>query len=117
MNADALGVGVTPGYHDVELQSVDAQGKLSLRIAHVCDLCGQERHPGDWPDCRRSGNHLPGNFGEEPLEAYDDKNLAPATVRITTRAQRRRIMAKNHLEYVPKGERKGARTYFDMKKG
>jgi hypothetical protein len=101
----------TPDYHE-EVREVDGQ-TITVRI---CDVCGQERQHGDWPDCRKSGSHTPGTFGEEPIESYVDKNLAPEDITITTRAERRKIMAKNNLEYVPKATRVGAVKYFDMKR-
>jgi hypothetical protein len=86
--------------------------------AEQCEDCGGVVRVGDWPFCGGDpSRHTPApNFGEEPLEAYVDKNLAPEDITITTRAERRKIMAKNNLEYVPKGKRVGAVKFFDMKR-
>ena len=82
----------------------------------VCERCGGPIYIGDWPFC--SGDpraHVPApNFGEEPLESYIDQHVDVVPRAITTRAERRRIMNKNHLEYVPKAKRLGAVTYVDL---
>lgn len=78
----------------------------------VCDACGAERTVGDWPTCP----HEKGHFGEDPLEPYDDDNLDANPVHITTRAQRRAIMNKNHMEYRQKRTDllPSSRIYIDM---
>ena len=84
------------------------------RTVYICDDCGKERHPGDWPQCP----HISGNFGEEPLEPYFDENISESGEYITTRAQRRAIMARNHMDYRPKrfDLLTGRVTYFDVGK-
>ncbi len=82
----------------------------------ICERCGGVVRVGDWPFCRGNPSaHVPAlNFGEEPLEAYVDNHVDKVPREITTRSERRRIMAKNNLEYVPKLPRLGAVTYIDM---
>jgi len=81
----------------------------------VCDDCSTVRYAGDWPQCP----HVPGCFGEQPLEPYVDEHIAETPVRITSRGQRRAIMNRGHLEFrkkrtdlLPSGTR-----YFDMRRG
>lgn len=83
-----------------------------------CDKCGHELKIGEWPYCPhgRGGMAL-----EDPLEPYNDWQLDPYShegPEITTRAQRRKIMAQHNLEYVEPSKLKqpaGKRLYFDMK--
>lgn len=77
-----------------------------------CEACGKLVKVGEWPKCPHGfGNNL-----EAPLEPYDDRNLTDGVVRVTTRSERRKLMAQNHLEYVPKAERLHSRLFFDMKR-
>ena len=101
----------TPEYHE-ELRT-DPKTKDQITVL-ICDECGGERVSGDWPDCRKDGNHTAGHGFDDPLEAYDDHNVDVNTRRITTRGERRAIMSKNHLEYVKKGQRLGAIRYIDL---
>jgi hypothetical protein len=81
-----------------------------------CDECGHEIAIGEFPFCRGSvSDHGPWLGADEPIEGYLDTNLGPQDIEITTRGQRRAIMAKNGLEYkdVTKKTR-GKRLYFDM---
>jgi hypothetical protein len=88
-----------------------------------CPDCGGDVRIGDWPLCNGDpAKHVPaGQFGEDPLEPYNDWQLDPYShegPEITTRAQRRKIMAKHSLEYVEPSKLKqpaGKRLYFDMK--
>lgn len=79
---------------------------------YVCIECGNRRSPGDWPQCP----HEAGKFGEDPLEPYEDDNLSTDPIHVTTRAQRRAIMNKNHMEYRKKRTDllPSTRRYFDM---
>lgn len=81
----------------------------------ICDDCGAERGVGDWPQCP----HIPGNFGEEPLEPYVDENIDTEPVLITTRGQRRAIMAAKGFEYRKKRTDllPGRASYFFVGKG
>jgi hypothetical protein len=78
----------------------------------VCQDCGKTRYCGDWPQCP----HIPGNFGEEPLEPYIDHNLCTEPVEITTRGERRAIMARQGMDYRPKRFDlvSGRKTYVDL---
>ncbi len=75
-----------------------------------CDRCGAELRVGDWPFCP----HGPaGRFGDDPIEGYWDEHLAPDPVYITTRGERRRLMSKNHLDYLDVSSKKrGGKLYF-----
>lgn len=78
----------------------------------VCDDCSKVRYAGDWPACP----HVPGLFGEEPIEAYVDEHLLENPVLITSRGQRRAIMNREGLEYRKKrfDLLTGQKSYFDM---
>lgn len=90
-----------------------------------CDECGDEIHVGDWPICKgEKGRHVAVgrlDMGEEPMEPYIDHNLTsdPNGVLVTTRGERRKLMAKGNLEYRPKRTDlvTGRRLFFDMKRG
>ena len=77
-----------------------------------CDRCNAELKVGDWPFCPHEHvDHC--QLGEEPLEPYWDHNLAPDPVYITTRGERRKLMSKNHLEYLDVSSKKrGGKLYF-----
>ena len=82
-----------------------------------CDDCGEELLIGDWPWCPH-GNVR--HFGEDPMEPYSDWQLDAFGdgIEITTRAQRRKVMAEHALEYVEPSKMKqpvGKRLYFDQK--
>ena len=76
-----------------------------------CERCGAELQVGQWPWCPHGDAH---NFGEAPLEPYMDENLGPDPVRITTRAERRRIMAQGNLEYKDLSRKRRGRIYVDL---
>ena len=81
-----------------------------------CDECGAElTELNVWPFCRGDAKKHAKvtHFGDDPIEGYIDTNLGPQDIEITTRGQRRAIMAKNGLEYkdVTKKTR-GKRLYF-----
>jgi hypothetical protein len=78
----------------------------------ACSDCGAPRRPGDWPQCP----HIPGNFGEEPIEPYFDEHITTEGAWITTRGQRQAIMRANNLEYRKKRTDllPGTTRYFDM---
>ena len=83
-----------------------------------CEACGGEVRIGDWPFCKGNPSaHVPApNFGEEPLEPYEDEHLThePGGVEITTRGQRRQMMREQHLEYHKLPKAPGSTLYFDM---
>jgi hypothetical protein len=86
----------------------------------VCPSCGLIFKIGEWIYCP----HGKGGLGlEDPLMPYNDWQLDPYDYEgpeITTRAQRRKIMAKHGLDYVDPAkltQPAGKRLYFDMKKG
>ena len=78
----------------------------------LCELCGDIIHIGDWPYCHGAkGQHVPAlPFGDEPIEGYVDDNLQHDPVEITTRGQRRAIMAKLGIEY--RNKKKPKPLYF-----
>ena len=83
----------------------------------VCEVCGGTIRVGDWPFC--GGNpalHVPAeHFGEEPLAPYWDEHISPEGAEIRTRGERRRIMARNGLDYQDVSKKKrGARVYVDL---
>ena len=63
----------------------------------------------DCDPCRGSAT-----FGDTPLEPYVDHNLGPEPVEITSRAQRRAIMSKAHLDYHDVSKKIRGRVYVDM---
>jgi len=64
----------------------------------------------DCDPCRGSAT-----FGEDPIEPYVDENLGHEPVLIRTRGERRRIMSKNHLDYLDvSGKKRGKRIYVDL---
>jgi hypothetical protein len=81
-------------------------------IVLICDACGLERKPGDWPQCP----HIPGKFGDDPIEPYFDEHITESGEMITTKGQRRSIMSRNKLEYRKKRTDllTGQRIFFDM---
>lgn len=82
----------------------------------LCDECGTTLTDLNvWPFC--GGNpkkHAPvSHFGDDPIEGYVDDNLQHDPVEITTRGQRRAIMAKNGIEYKDVSRKtRGKRLYF-----
>lgn len=78
-----------------------------------CDKCGRNVEIGAWPWCPHE--HVE-RFGEEPMEPYIDEHLTsePGGIEITTRAQRRKIMAENKMEYRPKAKLPGSTLYLDL---
>ena len=63
----------------------------------------------DCDPCRGSAS-----FGEEPIAPYWDENLGPEPIHITTRSERRQIMARNNLEYHDVSKKKRGRVYSFM---
>lgn len=82
-------------------------------MSSKCEKCGHTMSIGDWPYCPHE--HVE-RFGEEPLEPYWDENLIsePGGIEITTRAQRRKIMDENNMEYRKKAKLPGSSLFFDM---
>lgn len=82
----------------------------------MCEKCGKIVTIGDFPFCPHE-NAQGLTLGEEPLEPYVDYNLGPEPVTITTRGQRRKLMAEQGLEFKRKKEPKLGRVmYFDLGK-
>lgn len=76
-----------------------------------CEACGNSIKVGDWPWCP----HEPApHFGEEPLEPYWDEHISPQGAHLTTRSERRRIMAAGGLEYHDVSRKRRGRFYVDM---
>ena len=97
----------------------EAGFKEFMREKHpewYCDKCGAELKVGEWPFCNGdpAAHILATNFGEQPLEPYIDHNLGPEPVEITTRSQRRAIMARQHFEYHDVSRKKRGRIYVDL---
>lgn len=94
---------MTPEYHAEERNGTEVL---------ICDECGKERRCGDWPQCP----HIPGLFGEEPLEPYFDEHISESGELITTRGQRAAIMRREGLEFRKKRTDllTGRRIHFDM---
>ena len=65
-----------------------------------------------WWDCDPC--RATASFGEEPLEPYVDEHLGPEPIHITTRSERRQIMARNNLEYHDVSKNKRGRNYSFM---
>ena len=83
----------------------------------TCSECGGQLEIGDWPFCNGDpSNHVQmTHFGEEPLTPYMDEHLGPEPIEIRTRGERRRIMSRNHLDYLDVSDkRRGARIYVDL---
>lgn len=80
-----------------------------------CVDCGGIRRPGDWPQCP----HVPGHFGDDPIEPYFDEHITTEGAWITSRGQRRAIMNQNQLEFRRKRTElvSGRVQYFDMARG
>jgi len=76
-----------------------------------CDQCNRDVNVGDWPFCPHGSAR---NFGEQPLEPYIDHNLGTEPVEITSRGQRRAIMARQHFEYHDVSRKKRGRIYVDL---
>lgn len=77
----------------------------------TCDKCGTELRVGQWPWCPHEDAR---NFGEDPLEPYWDEHLGPEPVHVTTRAERRRVMAGRDLEYKDVSRKRRGRVYVDL---
>lgn len=82
----------------------------------ICQMCGGVVRVGDWPFCGGDASkHVPPeHFGEDPLEPYFDEHISTDGEWITSRAQRRAIMAKSGLDYRKKLSPPGARVYIDL---
>jgi hypothetical protein len=78
---------------------------------HRCDKCGAEIQIGEWPFCPHGQMT---HFGDEPLTPYVDHNLGPEPIEIRTRGERRRIMAKAHLDYADVSHKKRGQLYVDL---
>jgi len=65
-----------------------------------------------WWDCDPCRSTA--SFGDQPLEPYIDHNLGPEPVEITSRAQRRAIMSKAHLDYHDVSKKVRGRLYVDL---
>lgn len=94
--------GASPLYHEeLKTRTVDVEGVQTTEEyrANVCDDCGKERFPGDWPHCPHGDAR---NFGEKPLEPYFDEHISERGEWITTRGQRSKMMREGGLEYRKK---------------
>lgn len=77
----------------------------------TCDKCGSELRIGAWPWCpHEDASH----FGEQPLEPYWDENICQGGAMITTRGERRAIMAREHLDYHDVSKKRRGRLYVDL---
>lgn len=67
-----------------------------------------------WWDCDtcRGG----ATFGEDPIRPYWDEHVCPDGAHITTRAERRRIMSQNNLEYLDVSKAKRGKVFVFMGK-
>ena len=73
-----------------------------------CEDCGAEVQIGEWPWCPH-GDAL--GFGEEPMEPYFDEHVSPEGQKFTTRAERRRFMYRNNLEYKDVSKKRRGKIY------
>jgi len=91
---------------------------MTISNSTRCDECGTELTALNlWPFCggEPKKHALVTHFGDDPIEGYVDGNLGPQDIEITTRGQRRSLMAKLGVEYKDVSRKKrGARLYFDM---
>lgn len=76
-----------------------------------CDVCEVELQVGQWPWCPHEDAR---GFGDAPIEPYFDENITSTGEWITTRAQRRRIMSKNNLDYHDVSKKRRGRLYIDL---
>lgn len=79
----------------------------------TCEKCGHEMRIGEWPYCPHQDART---FGEEPIQPYWDEHVCPEGAQITTRAERRRIMAKGNLEYLDVSKAKRGKVFVFMGK-
>jgi hypothetical protein len=78
----------------------------------TCDACGSTYGVGEWPWCPHGAAK---RFGDDPIDSYFDEHISTDGETITTRGQRRKLMAENALEVKPKRySRPGARLFFDL---
>ena len=77
----------------------------------TCEACGKELEVGQWPWCPHGDAR---QFGEQPMESYFDEHVSPSGETFTTRAERRRFMAKNNLEYHDVSKKRRGRIFVDM---
>lgn len=118
-----------PDYH--EEQRTLAGGRVVTVL--ICDECGEERVPGDWPDCRKAGDHSPGHGFDDALDSYVDVQilerkdprcdgvnwLGMRGVTIHSRSQRRALMREKNLQFGnQKFDRRGdgGIKYLDMRR-
>jgi len=81
-------------------------------VKEYCTKCGEQYEIGSWPWCPHEDAK---NFGEDPLEPYIDEHITDEHpgVLITSRAQRRKIMDRNGLDYKKHVETPiGHKLYF-----
>jgi len=78
-----------------------------------CDSCGGEYGLGEWPWCPHGTAGT--NWADAPIEPYFDEHISTEGEWITSRGQRRALMAKNGLDYKHKKQpRPGSTIFFDM---
>lgn len=77
----------------------------------TCEKCGKELAVGQWPWCPHADAR---QFGEEPIQPYWDEHVCPEGAHITTRAERRRIMSQNNLEYLDVSKAKRGKVFVFM---
>jgi hypothetical protein len=65
----------------------------------------------DCDPCRGSAT-----FGDDPIQPYFDEHICQGGAMITTRGERRAIMARNHLDYVDVSKKKRGKVYVDMRR-
>lgn len=63
----------------------------------------------DCDPCRGSAT-----FGDDPIQPYFDENICKGGAMITTRGERRAIMAREHLDYHDVSKKKRGRLYVDL---
>jgi hypothetical protein len=92
-----------------------------------CDDCGQEIRIGEWPFCPHGA---PGRFGYDSFASYVDPNILPDSdprardvefnknlgrhvkgTLITSRAQRRKLMKEQNLEFAGRPYGTGGTEY------
>ncbi len=79
----------------------------------ICDTCSKEYAVGEWPYCP----HGIGTYGDDPIEPYFAEHISPTGEWITSRGQRRAIMAKRGLDIKkPREDYAAHRVYFDRGK-
>jgi hypothetical protein len=92
------GNGESPDYHE-EQREVEKDGEKVTVTVLVCNDCQTIRYAGDWMHCPHGSGK---GFGEDPIEPYFDEHISESGEWITSRAQRRAIMAKGGWDYKKK---------------